>query len=129
MQEDPSHATPTQSKIGTEQLRKKPRCIMEKNSAENCNVEESVEETHKPFVFHKWADEGLTPVDIFKVFWNDDIMEIMTTETNRYHHVKFGKQLNVTVEELFQVLGVLLLSGYNTVPNRRVFWSSSADSR
>lgn len=91
-----------------------------KISAEDCNVAISDEETHNPSVLNKWADEGLTPADIFKVFWDDEIMEIIRTETNRYHHVKCGKELDVTVKELYQVLGILLLSGYNTVPNRRL---------
>ena len=71
----------------------------------------------------------MTPVDILNVFWNDELMEMIMRETNHYHHVKFGKELNVTSEELYQVLGILLLSGYNTVPNRRLFWSTQADTR
>ena len=35
----------------------------------------------------------------------------------------------VTVEEMYQVLVIFLLSGYNQVPNRRLFWSKQADTR
>ena len=56
-------------------------------------------------------------------------MEVIREETNRYHQQKFGKDLGVTVDELYQTLGILLLSGYVKVPNRRMFWSRQADSR
>lgn len=71
----------------------------------------------------------MVPIDIFKHFWNSELMELIQRETNRYHHVKFGKELSVTEEELYQVLGIFLLSGYNQVPNRRLFWSRQADTR
>lgn len=76
-----------------------------------------------------WADEGIIPYDIFTRFWNDEIMEIIAEETDRYHHAKFGKEHNVTIDELYQVFGIFVLSGYNKVPNRRLFWSVSADTR
>ncbi|XP_066969115.1 piggyBac transposable element-derived protein 3-like [Macrobrachium rosenbergii] len=90
---------------------------------------ESSEEDHRPAILHKWADEGFTPIDIFQFMWNDEVMELMREETNRYQQQKFGKELCVTVNELYQVLGILLLSGYNKVPSRRMFWSRQTDSR
>lgn len=108
----------------------KPRYTWKKCTTEECNdIELSWKNTHHPSVLKKWSDEGMTPVDIFNVFWNDEIMEMIRRETNRYHHVRFGKELHVTTEELYQVLGILLLSGYNSVPNRRLFWSTQADTR
>ena len=76
---------------------------------------ETEPEPHRPFILHQWANEGLAPIDIFRILWNDELMELIKTETNRYHHIRFGKELNVTVEELYKALGIFLLSGYNTV--------------
>ncbi|KAK4328232.1 hypothetical protein Pmani_001351 [Petrolisthes manimaculis] len=101
------------------------KCVLEQSS----NGKQSSVDDHRPFILHKWADEGLTPIDIFKYMWNDEVMELMREETNRYHQQKFGKELFVTVNELYQVLGIFLLSGYNKVPNRRLFWSRQADTR
>lgn len=70
------------------------------------DTEEPVLESHKPFILHKWSDEGVTPVGIFKELWNDDLMKLIMTETNRYHQAKFGKELFVTVEELYKVFGI-----------------------
>lgn len=133
--EDPQHTTPKQTEGRTQppkkkQKKNKPTYRWEKYNTKDCNgTVVSVQETHNPSVLNRWSDEGLTPVDIFKVFWDDAMMEVIRTETNRYHQVKFGKDLSVRVEELYQVFGIFLLSGYNTVPNRRLFWSSQADTR
>ena len=42
-------------------------------------------------------------------------MDEIKQETNRYHLQKYGKELNVTTEELYKLFGILLLSGYNPV--------------
>jgi len=36
---------------------------------------------------------------------------------------------DVTVDELKVVVGILLISGYNVVPRRRLYWSSETDVR
>ncbi|KAK4299709.1 hypothetical protein Pmani_028025 [Petrolisthes manimaculis] len=121
---------PTQPKK-KKQKRSKPVYEWKRCEFESCDNGESMKlpETHKPSIVNKWADEGLTPADIFKHFWNKEVMELVKRETNRYHQVKFGRELNVTIEELYQVLGIFLLSGYTPVPNRRLFWSKQADTR
>ncbi|KAK4288691.1 hypothetical protein Pmani_038291 [Petrolisthes manimaculis] len=101
------------------------KCVLEQSS----NGKQSSVDDHRPFILHKWADEGLTPIDIFQYMWKDEVMELMREQTNRYHQQKFGKELFVTVNELYQVLGIFLLSGYNKVPNRWLFWSRQADTR
>lgn len=67
---------------------------------------------HIPSILNRWADEGLTPYYVFTNIWNEETMELMKVETNWYHKVTFGKELHVTVNELNQVLGIFLLSGY-----------------
>lgn len=52
-------------------------------------------------MLNSWSDEGLTPVDVFKVFWDEEIMEMIREETNRYHQVTFGKELAVTLDKLY----------------------------
>lgn len=86
-----------------------------------CDKEEQALVSHNPSILHEWSNEGVTPGEIFKKLWNEELMHIIMTETNRYHQDKFGKELSVTVEELYKVLWIFLLSGYNTVPNRRLY--------
>ncbi|KAK3887629.1 hypothetical protein Pcinc_008333 [Petrolisthes cinctipes] len=61
------------------------KCVLEQTS----NGKQSSVDDHRTFILHKWADEGLTPIDIFKYMWNDEVMELMREETNRYHQQKF----------------------------------------
>ena len=84
---------------------------------------------HRPFIFHQWADEGLAPIDILRILLNDELMDLINTKTNRYHHVRFGKEMNVTVEELYKALGIFLLSGYNTVSKHMLNVLKYAESK
>ena len=43
----------------------------------------SGQQADQPSVLNSWSDEGLTPVDVFKVFWDNEIMEMTREETNR----------------------------------------------
>ena len=54
-------------------------------------------------------------IDVFKLFWNDDIVDLIVLETNNYHQQKLGTELHVTKEEIYLVFGILILSGYVTV--------------
>ena len=78
---------------------------------------------------NEWKQEKSNPIDVFKLFWNDDIVDLIVLETNKYHQQKFGTELHVTKEEIYLVFGILILSGYVTVPNRRLFWSTRSDTR
>lgn len=77
-------------------------------------------ETQKPSIVNKWADKGLTLADIFRHFWNDEVMELVKKETNRYHQFKFGR-VKCYNKKNASVLGIFLLSGYTPGPNRRLF--------
>lgn len=91
-------------------------------------AEESTKIIHEPTLLKEWKQENVTPTDVFKSMWNEEIISMIVEETNKYSLSKFGSQLNVTEEEIYQVLGILLLSGYVSVPNRRLFWSSYDDT-
>ena len=50
--------------------------------AEQCDgTAFSEQQAHQPSMLNSWSDEGLTPVDVFKVFWNGAIMEMTREET------------------------------------------------
>ena len=71
----------------------------------------------------------MSPIDVFNYLWNDEIIDHIVIETNRYHSSKFGKQLSVTNHEIRQFFGIMILSGYVTMPHRRQFWSNSPTTR
>ena len=71
-------------------------------------------DNHFPAVVNEWKQEKSNPIDVFKLFWNDDIVDLIVLETNNYHQQKFGTELHVTKEEIYLVFGILILSGYVT---------------
>ena len=53
-------------------------------------------------------------------------MSKIVEETNTYGQQK-NKELNFTKEELYVLLGGMLLSGYAKYPNKRMFWNPTED--
>ncbi|XP_030747084.1 piggyBac transposable element-derived protein 2-like [Sitophilus oryzae] len=72
------------------------------------------------------VEDCKTPVDFFRLFFNDSLIELFVTETNRYALQK-NKTLNVTKDEMFVFIGGMLLSGYAKYPNKRMYWSQRID--
>ncbi|KAE8289462.1 Chimeric ERCC6-PGBD3 protein Chimeric CSB-PGBD3 protein [Larimichthys crocea] len=77
----------------------------------------------------KEHDPGFTsddPVDIFLTFYPKSLRDATLEMSNLYAKQK-GKTLNLTEDELLTFYGILLISGYNTVPRRRLLWSDDYD--
>ena len=72
------------------------------------------------------AKVAQNPVDFFKLFFDEDLMSKIVEETNTYGQQK-NKELNFTKEELYVLLGGMLLSGYVKYPNKRMFWNPTED--
>ena len=72
------------------------------------------------------AKVAQNPVDFFKLFFDEDLMSKIVEETNTYGQQK-NKELNFTKEELYVLLGGMLLSGYAKYPNKRMFWNPTED--
>ncbi|XP_070762803.1 piggyBac transposable element-derived protein 3-like [Enoplosus armatus] len=66
------------------------------------------------------------PVDIFLTFYPKSLRDATLEMSNLYAKQK-GKTLNLTEDELLTFYGILLTSGYNTVPRRRLLWSDDFD--
>ena len=68
------------------------------------------------------------PIDFFNILFPDSLIHTIVNESNHYASEK-GKSINLTSDELMKVIGILYLSGYSTVPQRRLYWSSENDTR
>ena len=67
-----------------------------------------------------------SPLQFFELFFDDDMITHITTQTNLYagqHNIR----LEMTADELRTVFGGILLSGYSKLPHRRMYWFSSDD--
>ncbi|KAL9977680.1 hypothetical protein ACROYT_G015112 [Oculina patagonica] len=67
--------------------------------------------------------------DVFKKFFNDEILDVIVTETNRYDPQKLegealDKWQDVTLNEIKAFLGVCIVMGVNHLPSTADCWSS-----
>ncbi|EPY75408.1 piggyBac transposable element-derived protein 1 [Camelus ferus] len=68
--------------------------------------------------------EKLNPVELFELFFDDETFNLIVSETNNYASQK-NVTLEVTVQEMRCVFGVLLLSGLVRRPKRGMYWERS----
>lgn len=73
--------------------------------------------------------KNFTLVELFDLFMDDDIFEMFTVESNRYAVFKECDHPSITKEEIKCFIAILILSGYNSVSNRRLYWDSFGDSK
>ena len=68
--------------------------------------------------------EKLSPVELFELFFDDETFNLIVSETNKYASQK-NVRLEVTVQEMRCVFGVLLWSGIVRRPRRGMYWEIS----
>lgn len=68
--------------------------------------------------------EKLNPVELFELFFDDETFNLIVNETNNYASQK-NVNLEVTVQEMWRVFGVLLWSGLVRHPRRGMYWEIS----
>ncbi|XP_006902704.1 PREDICTED: piggyBac transposable element-derived protein 1 [Elephantulus edwardii] len=69
-------------------------------------------------------NEKLNPVELFELFFDDYTFNLIVKETNNYAFQK-NVNLEVTVQEMKCVFGILLLSGFVRRPRRDMYWEIS----
>lgn len=63
------------------------------------------------------------------MFLDEEIIDLMRTETEKYALFLNYENPNITASDLKAFLGILLLSGYNNLPGKRLYWDSLHDMR
>lgn len=69
----------------------------------------------------------LSPYQLFRHFFSDDIVAHIVTETNRYACQKNHHDKQVSSDEIMRFIGILFLSGYNRLPHTKHYWSVDED--
>ena len=70
----------------------------------------------------------MNPVDLFKLCFDDEILNHICSESVRYASQKGDSQFVVTAEELYRYFGIFLWSGYKKPPFRRMYWGTRPDA-
>ncbi len=77
-------------------------------------------ETHPELV-------NLSPVELFFKFCDSSVLELLIKESSRYAETKNKHDFQVDESDLYAFFGILLLSGYHTLPSERLYWSKDED--
>ena len=73
-----------------------------------------------------WAKK-LTPKGYFELFFDEEILNLIVEETNRYASEK-NRSLIVDKNDIKCFIGLLVLSGYLAPARRRLFWENATDT-
>lgn len=71
--------------------------------------------------------ETTSAAQSFELFFDDEFIEFIVTESNRYALHKNCPDPNITAGEVRCFLAILILSGYNKLPSKRMYWEKSDD--
>ncbi|KAJ8947602.1 hypothetical protein NQ318_010114 [Aromia moschata] len=66
--------------------------------------------------------------ELFLRFFNEEVIDMFVFWSNNYA-TKKKRTGNMTHEEMYAFIGILLLSGYLPVPRRRMFWEQRKDTQ
>jgi len=64
---------------------------------------------------------GFSPVQLFELFWNDNLMEYLLDETKKYVLFKNNSDLSLNINDIKCAIGIRILSGYNEKPGKRFY--------
>ena len=64
---------------------------------------------------------------MFKLYFNEDVYSLITIESERYAKQKLNHSFSLSVADLDVFLGIVLLSGYNSLHQEQLYWSNDED--
>ena len=89
----------------------------------NCDFSET-----ESSIVTKFKDQNFKPIDVFKYCFSENIINSICKETVKYAVQGGDFQFTLSGDDLYKYFGILLLSGYNKLPQRRMYWEARTDS-
>lgn len=72
--------------------------------------------------------KDMTPYRLWKTIFNNEVLDLLVSQTNLYaNREKNNRQFQVTRQEMKVFVGIILFSGYHSVPHERHYWSTQED--
>ncbi|XP_044729481.1 piggyBac transposable element-derived protein 3-like [Chrysoperla carnea] len=87
--------------------------------------------TAKPEKEHSTSEFVLNkdnPLEFFEMFFDDEVLELLRSSTEKNAIVKGHVNFRLTIEEVKNFIGILLLSGYNSASRYRLYWDQNIDT-
>lgn len=104
-----------------------PKVNIKKNRWINGDFEKTTKFPKRSKDFGKYS--GLSPTELFELFFTDDVWEHIQTETSKYALSINCADPKITKSELKCFFGILIVSGYNILPGKKFYWDSASDMR
>ena len=73
--------------------------------------------------FTEPREEELTPLQYFKLFLKDEILNTIVENTNLYSVQKSENSVNTNKDEISSFIGIYILMGIVQLPNHKAYWS------
>lgn len=73
------------------------------------------------------VSNNLSPATIFKLFFDDQIIGQIVNFSNIYAQQR-NRLGNITTDEMYCFIGILILSGYCSVSRKNMYWQNSDDT-
>lgn len=70
---------------------------------------------------------GKTPLEIFFKFFDEEVVNMILNFTLKYAADNNRHDFQLSKEELLNFIGILLFSGYHTLPQTHLYWSNDED--
>ena len=70
---------------------------------------------------------GKSPLEIFFLFFDDDVVELLLNFSVKYAHDNNRHDFLLNKPELLNFIGILLFSGYHSLPRIQHYWSTDED--
>lgn len=91
---------------------------------------------HRASERFQWKDTNVdtsrlpqTPDGLFELFFDDEVMDMIVEYSMMYAGSKGKHTFSTDANEISVFIAILLISGYSTVPRRRMYWSLDPDVR
>ena len=84
------------------------------------DILEPLEKAHPEILY-------LAPYDLFKLYFDEDVYSLITIESERNAKQKLNHSFSLSEADLDVFLGIVLPSGYNALPQERLYWSNDED--
>ena len=93
------------------------------------DLPQSIEELEHIATRPSVADYPRTSNEVFELFLDGKAIEHLTAETVKYAFQSGNHNFVMSAEEMQTFIGILLLSGYSSVPRQGLYWSDEPDTR
>ena len=72
-------------------------------------------------------EEEKSPATLFEEYFNDELLQLICTQSVIYARWKGNDKFSVSIDELKVFLAIIMLSGYVSLPRRAMFWGKESD--